>query len=95
MQDEDRQLNFELKRNEQLLEQQDDPSAAGAKRRKELEDTVARFKSALEQRATTEQEMQARLTEAGEQLRIEQSKLGRLQDELDRLDKSLEASDHR
>ena len=95
IQDEDRQFNFELKRNEQLLEQQDDSSAAGVKRRKELEDTVARFKSALEQRATTEHEMQARLTEAEEQLRIEQSKLARLQDELDRLDKSLEASDHR
>lgn len=89
------QLNFELKRNEQLLEQQDDSSAANAKRRKETEDTIARFKTVLEQRAATEQEMQSRLTEAEEQLRIEQAKLGGLQDDLDRLDKTLKESSQR
>jgi hypothetical protein len=55
-----------------------------------LEDTIARFKASLEAQATTEQEIQAKLTDSEERLRLEQAKLGRLQDELDRLDKTLE-----
>lgn len=94
MQDEERHLNSELKRNEQLLEQSDDASAANAAQRKDLQDSIAQLKALLEQRANSEQEMQAKLTEAEEQLRIEQAKLGRLQDELDRLDKTLEDPTH-
>lgn len=60
--------------------------------RKEVEQTLANLKARLEVDANDEQEMQARLTDAEEQLRTEQAKLGRLQDELDRLDKSLEES---
>lgn len=60
------------------------------KARKETEDAIARIKTFLEQRAAAEQEIQTKLTQSEEQLRIEQSKLGRLQDELDRLDKALE-----
>jgi hypothetical protein len=53
---------------------------------------LARLKVALEQRTNAEQETQTRLTDSEEQLRIEQAKLGRLQDELDRLDKTLQDS---
>jgi chromosome segregation ATPase len=92
VQEENKQLNFEIKRNEQLLDQPDDAAtAAGAKRRKEIEETIGRFKIIVEQRVATEQDMQARLAEAEEQLRSEQAKLGRLQDDLERLDKSLES----
>lgn len=96
IQDAQRQLNYELKRDEQLLEQQDDStSVADAKRRKDLQDIIGRFKSELEQRAATEQETQSKLTEAEEQLRIQQAKLGGLQDDLDRLDKTLKESSQR
>lgn len=96
IQDAQRQLNYELKRDEQLLEQPDDSTgAADAKRRKDLQDIIGRFKSELEQRAATEQEIQSKLTEAEEQLRIEQAKLGGLQDDLDRLDKTLKESSQR
>jgi chromosome segregation ATPase len=57
---------------------------------KQLEDSVAPLKARLEAEANKEQETQATLTEAEDQLRVEQAKLGRLQDELERLDKKLE-----
>ena len=52
--------------------------------------SIAQEKPAAQ--ASSEQETQPRLMEAEEQLRIEQAKLGRLQDELERLDKALEDS---
>jgi len=57
---------------------------------KHLEDSLAQMKASLEAQANKEQETQATLTEAEDQLRVEQAKLGRLEDELDRLDKKLE-----
>ena len=60
--------------------------------RKEIEDALAHLKASLEASASNEQEIQIKLTEAEDQLRIEQAKLGRLQDDLDRLDKALEKS---
>ncbi|HEY2647410.1 MAG TPA: hypothetical protein VGI34_10575 [Candidatus Acidoferrales bacterium] len=89
IQEEEGQIAYEAKHNEDLLRQADNENS---KHRKELEETVARFKAALEHSATEEQETQGRIAEAEEQLRIEQAKLGRLQDELDRLDKALEQS---
>jgi chromosome segregation ATPase len=56
---------------------------------KHLEDSLAQMKASLEAQANKEQETQATLTEAEDQLRVEQAKLGRLQDELDRLDRKL------
>ena len=82
---EEKTLTAEAKHSEDLLSQTDD-----LKTRKVLEDTIARFKASLEAQATTEQEIQAKLTDSEERLRLEQAKLGRLQDELDRLDKTLE-----
>ena len=57
---------------------------------KHLEDSLAQMKASLEAQANKEQETQATLTEAEDQLRVEQAKLGRLEGELDRLDKKLE-----
>jgi len=47
-------------------------------------------KIVAEIQSTLEQEAQAKLTESEEQLRIEQAKLSGLQDQLDRLEKTLE-----
>jgi chromosome segregation ATPase len=80
-----KRLATEAKRNEDELNNTDDP-----KKQKELEEVIARFKAGLEAQTNSEQETQARLSESEDQLRVEQAKLGRLQDELDRLDKSLQ-----
>jgi chromosome segregation ATPase len=71
----------------QTQNQSDDPAT-----RKEAEQTLANLKGRLEVISSEETETQAKLTDTEEQLRVEQAKLGRLQDELDRLDKSLEES---
>jgi len=60
--------------------------------RKELEDIIASEKQQAENRAAEEQELQSRKSGLEEELRTEQAKLGRLQDELDRLDRVLEDS---
>jgi chromosome segregation ATPase len=56
--------------------------------RKEAEQTMAGIKAGLEMQASNEQEAQAKLTESEDQLRVEQAKLGGLQDQLDRLEDS-------
>ena len=58
--------------------------------RKELEDIIAAEKEQAETRAVEEQDLKAKQVGLEEELRTEQAKLGRLQDELDRLDKALE-----
>jgi chromosome segregation ATPase len=85
LQAEERQQAFEIKRSEGLLAQTDNPQA-----KKDLEETIAALKAGLERRTNIEQETQTRLTEAEEQLRIEQAKLSTLQSELDQLDKKLQ-----
>ncbi len=60
--------------------------------RKPLEDALAQLKARLEMEESDEQGTQARLTDAEDQLRVEQAKLDQLQDDLDRLDKALENS---
>jgi len=50
---------------------------------------IARFKAALDKSFTEEQEQQAAVTNAEQQLRNEQAKLAELQDQLDQLDKAL------
>lgn len=59
---------------------------------KPLEDALAQLRARLEMEESDEQETQARLTEAEDQLRVEQAKLDQLNDDLDRLDKALENS---
>jgi chromosome segregation ATPase len=61
---------------------------------KELEGMLAQLKERFDADANKEQETQAKLIESEEQLRLEQAKLGGLQDQLDRLEKLLESSDH-
>jgi chromosome segregation ATPase len=90
IQREQKDIAFEQKRNEEIVSETDNPA-----KKKEAEETLARIKAALEERAGSESETQSKLTDAEQQLRIEQAKLGRLQDELDRLDKTLEGSTHR
>jgi chromosome segregation ATPase len=61
---------------------------------KEFEVALAQIKGRFDADANKEQEIQAKLIESEEQLRLEQAKLGGLQDQLDRLQKQLESSDH-
>jgi chromosome segregation ATPase len=58
---------------------------------KELEQVLAQIKTRFDADANKEQETQAKLIESEEQLRLEQAKLGGLQDQLDRLEKLLES----
>jgi chromosome segregation ATPase len=60
-----------------------------ASERKDLEDTLAQIKARFDADANIEQEIQATLIDAEQQLRMEQAKLGGLQDQLDRLEKAL------
>ena len=61
-----------------------------ASERKDLEDTLAQIKARFDADGNIEQETQATLIDAEQQLRMEQAKLGGLQDQLDRLEKTLE-----
>jgi DNA repair exonuclease SbcCD ATPase subunit len=58
--------------------------------RKRQEDLLATFKAELESQQNSEQQSQTRESEAEQDLRAEQTKLNALQDQLDRLDESLE-----
>ena len=60
--------------------------------RKRQEDLLAKFKADLESQENSQQQSQTRESEAEQDLRTEQAKLNALQDQLDRLDKSLETS---
>ncbi len=60
---------------------------------KDLEDTLAQIKARFDADANKEGEIQATITDAEDQLRLEQAKLGTLQEQLDRLDKLLETID--
>ena len=59
--------------------------------RKRQEDLLAKFKAELESQENSEQQLQTRESEAELDLRAEQAKLNALQDQFDRLDKSLES----
>lgn len=60
--------------------------------KKRQEDLLPKFKAELESQQNSEQQSQARESEAEQELRAEQAKLNALQDQLDRLDKSLETT---
>jgi chromosome segregation ATPase len=59
--------------------------------RKRQEDLLAKFKAELESQQNSEQQSQTKESEAELDLRAEQAKLNALQDQFDRLDKSLES----
>ena len=83
---EQKMLTVEMKHNEELLDHAEKPTT-----RKELEETIARFKASLETQTNAEQESQAKLIESEDQLRMEQAKHGGLQGQLERLEKALES----
>jgi chromosome segregation ATPase len=91
LQGEENQLTTELKGMQDALEQADNPDT----QKEVLKQTIRGLKTESEKKANEEQGTQARLSESDEQLRIEQAKLGRLQDELDALDKTLQEASHR
>jgi chromosome segregation ATPase len=74
----------------QLEEMKDRPE--NEQRRKQFEDYLTNSKANLEAVGPREQELQAKQVELEADLRTEQAKWNRLQDELDRLESSLENS---
>jgi HAMP domain-containing protein len=66
--------------------------AETAQQRKQYEDYITRYKANLEAEVPREQELRAKQIELETDLRTEQAKWDRLQDELDRLENSLENS---
>jgi DNA repair exonuclease SbcCD ATPase subunit len=85
-QNEKRILTAELKRNEDMLNE----SAASPTDRKQAEDSISRLKTRLEQADGEEQQRQTIQIEAENELQTERLKLTDLQDQLDRLQKTLE-----
>jgi inorganic triphosphatase YgiF len=78
-----------------FIKQTDDQSDSGnksdeANARQTAQLMIPQMKARLQSLDDDEQQAQIKLTEAEEQLRIEQAKLGELESQLDRLDKSLE-----
>ncbi len=76
------------------IEERKSRSETPATEQKELENVLPQIKARFDADANKEQETQAKLIESEEQLRVEQAKLGGLQDQLDRLEKLLESFDH-
>ncbi len=72
------------------IEEKRSQSETTTAEQKELEGVLVQIKARFDADANKEQETQAKLMEAEEQLRLEQAKLGGLQDQLDRLEKTLE-----
>jgi chromosome segregation ATPase len=58
--------------------------------RKQTEEQLTQMKTRIEQLGSEEQELSPQKMEHEEELRVEQTKLAQLQDELDRIDKALE-----
>ena len=73
------------------FEEKKNRSETPATEQKELEDVLPQIRARFDADAAKEQETQAQLVDAQVQLRLEQSKLGGLQDELERLEKMLES----
>jgi len=77
----------QIKRFEEMKEQ-----AKTEQEQKRFEEYICQFKTNLEQWDPKEQELQAQRIELEAELRAEQAKWERLQDELDRLENALESS---
>jgi len=81
------QVAYELKRYEDMRDR-----AENAAQQKEYNRAIIGYKTQMDTLATEQQELQAKEADCREELRIEETKLGRLQDDLDRAGKSLENS---
>jgi len=79
-----------LKRQEESL----DGTEISPADRKQIQNEISRLKTVLENIASEEQQRQVAETEAEEQLRTEQAKLGGLEDRVDRLEKDLGSNSH-
>ena len=88
IQTEQRNRSASIKQVEEKRSQSDTTAA----KQNELEGVLVQIKTRFDADANKEQETQAKLIESEEQLRLEQAKLGGLQDQLDRLEKLLESS---
>lgn len=75
-----------IKQIEQMKDQAETPTAE----QKRLEESLTQIKGRFEANSSREQEAQAELTDAEDQLKIEQAKLESLQEQMDRLEKSLD-----
>jgi chromosome segregation ATPase len=81
---EQKRFTSAIKRLEELRDTQSDTE------RKPTDEQLAQMKIRLEQLVTEEEDAQPRRIELEEELRLEQTKLAQLHDELDRIDKALE-----
>lgn len=89
------QQQFELKRlaSEIKLREDMQNNSQNLAERKDLEELLPRLKAEFESLKGAEQQLQSKEAEAEQDLRTEQAKLNALQDQLERLDKSLENPD--
>jgi len=85
LQSERRDTQNQLKQIEENLTRANDQAE-----RKRFEEVLPRIKAQIESLGITEQDLLTRQSEAQEQLRIEQGKLGTLEEQLNRLDRDLE-----
>jgi chromosome segregation ATPase len=74
------------------IEEKKGRSETSATEKKDLEDVLTQIKVRFDADANQEGEIQATITDAEGRLRMEQAKLGELQEQLDRLEKTLESS---
>ncbi|HXY23278.1 MAG TPA: hypothetical protein VEI73_01400 [Candidatus Acidoferrum sp.] len=74
----------QIKRYEEMKDRAED-----AAQRKQFDDPITELKAQMEALVPQEQEAQINETELDEELRIEQSKLEQLEEELDRLDRAI------
>jgi chromosome segregation ATPase len=88
------QTQYELKNDASGIKQTEDRlnDTLSTAERKRLEDLLAKLKAELESQKAAEQQWETREMEAEQELKAEQAKLGALQDQLGRLDKTLESS---
>ncbi|SRR6266478_5858301 len=84
---EQKRLTTALKQYEDSASHSDNPA-----QEKETADVIAHLKAGLEAQTSIEQEVQPKLTEGEEQLRIEQARLAELESHLDLLEKTWERS---
>ena len=83
-QNEQKMFAGQIKRLEDLRDNQNESE------RKQTDEQLTQMKARIEQLGTEEQEMLPRKIQLEEELRMEQTKLAQLHDELDRIDKALE-----
>jgi predicted nuclease with TOPRIM domain len=81
-------LTNDIKQNEEFAISNENPPGE----RKQVEDNLAQLRTGLSQLENEEQQRQIRVMQVEDQLRTERTKLGELQEQLDRMDKILESS---